>query len=287
MKNFKLGVLLSLLLCMVMFTSCSRIGPGYVGIKVNMAGDQKGVLDFPAVTGWVFYAPWLTEVEKYPTYMQSYVYTQSQNEGKKEDESITFSDKDQIPIGADVNVSYTLEGSKAPYFYIKFRNDDIKAFTHGYMRNIMRDSFQIVASRYTYEEINGTGKEKFMKEVQAMMNTDLSQYGVTIEQLGFVGALRPPNAIRDAITLKLKANQDAIRTENELRQSTAEASKVVAKAKGEADANKLLAESLTPVLMEWRRLAVTAAAVEKWDGKRPTVEGAGSGMLLSIDIPKK
>jgi regulator of protease activity HflC (stomatin/prohibitin superfamily) len=286
MKNYKIGMLLSLLLCMVMFASCSRIGAGYVGIKVNMAGDQKGVADFPAVTGWVFYAPWLTQIETYPVFMQSYVYTASASEGKKEDESITFSDKDQIPIGADVNVSYTLEGAKAPHFYIKFRNDDIKAFTHGYMRNTMRDAFQIIASRYTYEEINGTGKEKFMKEVRAMMNADLNLYGVTIEQLGFVGSLRPPKAISDSITLKLKANQDALRTENELRQSTAEAAKVVAKAKGEADANKLLAESLTPVLMEWRKLAVTASAVEKWDGRRPTVEGAGSGMLLSIDTKK-
>ena len=286
MKNFKLRMLLSLLLCMGMFASCSQIGAGYVGIKVNMAGDQKGVNDFPAVTGWVFYAPWLTQIEKYPVFMQSYVYTESHGEGKKADESITFSDRDQIPIGADVNVSYTLDGAKAPHFYIKFRNDDIAAFTHGYMRNTMRDSFQIVASRYTYEDINGTGKEKFMKEVRAMMNADLNQYGITIEQLGFVGSLRPPKTIADAITRKLKANQDALRVENELRETTAEAAKVVAKAKGEADANKFLAESLTPVLMEGRKLAVTAAAVEKWDGKRPTVEGAGSGMLLSIDTKK-
>jgi regulator of protease activity HflC (stomatin/prohibitin superfamily) len=286
MKNFKIGVLLSLLLCVMTFASCARIDAGYVGIKVNMAGDQKGVNDFPAVTGWVFYAPWLTQIEEYPTFMQSYVYTANSAEGKAIDESITFSDKDQIPVNADVNVSYTLDGAKAPHFYIKFRNDDIKAFTHGYMRNTMRDAFNIVASRYVYDDINGLGKEKFMKEVRAMMNEDLNLYGITVEQLGFVGALRPPNAIRDAITLKLKANQDAQRTENELRQSTAEAMKVVAKAKGEADANKLLAESLTPVLMEWRKLAVTEAAVAKWDGKRPTVEGAGSGMLLSIDTKK-
>jgi regulator of protease activity HflC (stomatin/prohibitin superfamily) len=251
-----------------------------------MAGDQKGVEDFPMVTGWVFYAPWVTMIEEYPVFMQSYVYTKSNIEGKKDDESITFSDKDQIPVGADVNVSYTLEGAKAPHFYIKFRNDDIVAFTHGYMRNTMRDSFQIIASRYTYEDINGTGKEKFMKEVRKMMNDDLGQYGITVEQLGFVGSLRPPNEISTAITMKLKANQDALRVENELRQTQAEAAKVAAKAKGEADANELLTKSLTPVLMEWRRLAVTEAAVARWDGKRPMVEGVGSGMLLNISPQK-
>ena len=285
MKRLKMCLLL--LLCAVMFASCSRIGPGYVGIKVNMAGDQKGVSDFPAITGWVFYLPWLTSIEVYPVFMQSYVYTASDKEGKKEDESITFSDKDQIPIGADINVSYTLEGAKAPHFYIKFRNDDITGFTHGYMRNTMRDSFQIIGSRYSYEEVNGGKKEQFMKDVRDMMNADLNRYGVTIEQLGFIGKLRPPTEITTAITAKLKANQDALRVENELRQSTAEAAKAVAKARGEAEANELLAKSLTPVLMEWQKLAVTKEAIAKWDGKRPQVEGVNSGgLLLNISPPK-
>ena len=282
MKNLKMCVILAVLCIGMVASGCSKIAPGWAGIKVNNAGDQKGVEDFPVVTGWVFYIPGLTIVENYPVFMQSYVYTASPTEGKAVDESITFSDKDQIPISADINISYTLDAAKVPHFYIKFRNDDINGFTHGYLRNTMRDSFQIMASRYTYEEINGMKKEQFMKDVRSMMNSELGQYGVTVEQLGFVGTPRPPKTIMEAITAKLKANQDAIRVENELRQTTAEAAKVTAKAKGEADTNELLTKSLTPTLMEWRKLAVTEAAVAKWDGKRPMVEGTGSGMLLNI-----
>ncbi len=48
MRKFLISALLALSLA-----SCTRIGPGHVGIEVNMAGSDKGVSDFPAVTGWV------------------------------------------------------------------------------------------------------------------------------------------------------------------------------------------------------------------------------------------
>ena len=55
------------LLCVVSLTGCTRIGPGHVGIKVDMAGSDRGVLNTPASTGWVFYNPMGTTVIEYPT----------------------------------------------------------------------------------------------------------------------------------------------------------------------------------------------------------------------------
>ena len=51
-------------------------------------------------------------------------------------------------------------------------------------------------------------------------------------------------------------------TENEKKAAIAEAEKVVAAAKGKADANRILQESITPELIQLK-------AVEKWDGKLP------------------
>jgi hypothetical protein len=44
----------------------------------------------------------------------------------------------------------------------------------------------------------------------------------------------------------------------------------------------ILVQSLTPTLLEWRRLTLTEQAITKWDGKRPQVESAGAGLLLNI-----
>lgn len=63
------------LLAIVMMgvTSCTRIEPGWVGIKVNQAGTNKGVEDYPMQTGWIFYFPLTTRVYEYPTFQQNVI----------------------------------------------------------------------------------------------------------------------------------------------------------------------------------------------------------------------
>jgi len=95
--------------------------------------------------------------------------------------------------------------------------------------------------------------------------------------------LRPPENIINSINLKTQAIQKAMQAENELREAEAQAKKVVANAEGAAQANERLARSISPQLLEWRKLEVTDKAVSKWDGRRPMVEGSHSGLLLNIN----
>src|ERR1035437_4794995 len=119
MKRFIGALAILLVACLV--PGCTRINPGNVGIKINMAGTARGVSGLPLGTGWVFYMPGVTKVFEYPTFMQTAGWTASVNEGNPIDESITFTDKDQVPISADINLSYRLESTKVPNFYIQFR----------------------------------------------------------------------------------------------------------------------------------------------------------------------
>src|SRR3954470_14268986 len=86
-------------------TECTRIEPGYVGIKVNQAGSSKGVEDYPLQTGWVFYFPLTTRVYDYPTFQQSVIWCLATTEGKGQDESISFNCKGGSSISADVSLS--------------------------------------------------------------------------------------------------------------------------------------------------------------------------------------
>lgn len=64
-------------------SGCTRIGPGHVGIEVDMAGSQRGVQDFALKTGWVFYNPVGTSVMEYPTFVQTAKWTKNLNEGNQ------------------------------------------------------------------------------------------------------------------------------------------------------------------------------------------------------------
>jgi regulator of protease activity HflC (stomatin/prohibitin superfamily) len=262
---------------------CKRIGAGHVGIKVNMAGNQRGVEDYPTVVGWIFYIPFLTQVVEYPTYMQTATWTGDPKSGRQGiDDSISFNTRDQLLVSADINLSYIIMEKQVPHFYVQFRSDNLDNFTHGYLHNVAKDAFNGIGSKYTFDEINGEQKEKVLLAVKERINADLNKYGVLIQQFGLLGALRPPESVMKAITSKMEAIQRAQQAENEVREARAQAAKAVAKAEGEAKSNHILAASISPALIQWRQLEITQQYVNKWNGARPMVEGSGSGMILQL-----
>lgn len=285
LRKLSLGLILSGAL---LLTGCgwTTIEPGHVGIEVNLSGSDRGVSSYTPTTGRVFYNPINTTVFQYPTFVQNAVWTANPNEGSPVDESITFTTKDSMRVNADFNVSYELEADKVPAFYVKFRNDDIKLFTNGYLHNIARDCINRVAGAYNVEQIMGDNAP-FLDAARVCTQNDVSAIGVKLDSFGLVGAPRPPDVVIQAINAKVQAQQIALQKQNEVLQAQADAQKRIAQAEGEAQANRKLTESLTPNLLEWRRLGITEAAVAKWDGVRPTVEGVGStGLLLSVETKK-
>ncbi len=82
-KNKLISVIASIV-AISTFTGCDRVEPGYVGIKVNQWGSQKGVNDFPLVTGGVFYNPLTEDIYKFPTFMQNAVWDRASGGGATE-----------------------------------------------------------------------------------------------------------------------------------------------------------------------------------------------------------
>lgn len=287
MNMLKLSSLFVITLLLIATVGCgwTTVEPGHVGIVVNMTGSDRGVSSYTPTTGRVFYNPINTSVFQYPTFVQNAVWTADKNEGNPVDESITFTTKDSMRVNADFNVSYELGADKVPQFYVKFRNDDITSFTNGYLHNIARDCINRVAGNYSVEQIMGDNAP-FLDAAKVCTQNDIAPIGVHIDSFGLIGAPRPPEVVIAAINAKVQAQQIALQKQNEVLQATADAQKHVAEAAGEAEANKKLAESLSPTLLEWRKLAITEKAVEKWNGQRPTVEGNGSGLLLTLPVQK-
>jgi regulator of protease activity HflC (stomatin/prohibitin superfamily) len=273
-----------LFLFSTLLSGCTTINPGNVGIEVSKVGSSRGVQDLTIKTGLVVFNPLTTAIIEYPTYMQTAKWTKSPDEGAAADESITFTTKDSLVVNADVSLSYQLDSEKAPAFYVKFRADRIASFTDGYMRNVARDAFNEIAGQYTVEQVMGDNGP-ILKEVRARIQDQLKDY-VSINQLGFIGAPRPPGSVTDAINMKVQAQQIALQKQNEVAQAEAEARKQVAEAQGEAEsnlvrakadaeANRLRSSSLTPQLVEWTK-------IQKWDGHNPQVVSGNGGLMVSV-----
>ena len=271
------------LLATSLLISWKIIPPGYTGVKINRLVD-KGISREDTVTGFVFYNPVQTEIILYPTFIQRVVWTHDLHEGNPINEELTFNTKDSVPVNLDVAVSYSLESAQVPTFYTKFRADRIDSFTHGFLRDTARNVVVAVGSEYNFDDINGSKKEEFLDRIAKDMNARVAGFGVSIQQFGLIGALRPPQSLTDSVNAKTRAIQDSIRTENEVRTAQAEAKKRVAIAEGEAAANRALLLSLDAKLFEWERLKLQHEAIQKWNGVAPAVMGGGGGMLFNIPV---
>lgn len=267
----KLIVVLSIITSLA---ACTRIGPGYVGIKVSNAGDNRGVDQIPVTTGWVIYNPMLTNVYEWPTFTKTYAWQGG--------EAFTFNTSNKMTVSVDTNISYSLIASKVPAFYVKFRDDDLDVFTRSFLHNIARDVFVNVGGQYDIDQVMGNSAG-FVAAVRAELQKEVSPYGVNIDQFGIVGSPRPPAEVLQAITASAQARQQAITSQNQLATVQAEMAKERAKAEtyaankltnaeAEAKANQLISNSITPTLVEYQR-------IQKWDGKLPQMTGGGTPLF--------
>ena len=299
-RLIKYGALLFVLLiaAIIFFNyiaAVTRIGAGYVGVEVVLSGSQRGASEIPIRTGWVFYSPLRSQIIEFPTFVQTVKWTANLNEGRAQNEEMSYNSKEGMEIYSDVSLSYAIQPSRVPDFYVKYRVSDLDTFTHGILRDIVRNSLNEVASTYNVEQIYGEQKTEFLNKVQALIQSKMDPVGVGIQQFGFIGAPRVPAVIAQAIMNKAQAIQAAEQANNELAKTQAEAAKTVAqaegeakaavtRAQGEAEANRIRQTSLTPQLLELRKIENQKALIDRWNGALPTVQTGNGGLLM--ELPK-
>ncbi len=286
----------------ILFSCCTtRIDAAHVGIRVKLAGSSRGVDDIPLVTGWVFYNPLGEQIVAFPTSVQNVVWTKDAHEGAPRDESITFSSKEGVNVNADIGMSFHIEPNMAPHLYLRFRKPNLLELADGYIRNAMRESFNMTASEMAVQDIYGAQKGKLVADATTRLAELLGKDGIIIDQLTINGALRLPDNVATAINRAMEATQQSIQAENRVRQVKAEAEQEIAKAEGEATAararahgeadaqlirakaearsNLILRHSMSPVVLQYR-------ALERWNGRLPMLNGGGTTPLLTFDVTK-
>ena len=300
LRRFALFAVIAAVLLYLGCSTTTRVDAGHVGIRVKLAGSDRGVQDMPVVTGWVFYNPLTEQIVLFPTSVQNVVWTQSAHEGKPFDESITFSSSEGVNVNADIGLSFHIEASLAPKLYQRFRLNDLEKLSDGYMRNTVREAFNDVGSKLPVQDVYGAGKSKMLADVTQKCRDVFGKDGIVIDQLTINGTLRLPQNVMDAINRAMEATQKALESRNRVAQVQAEAEQAITQAHGaaeaarqraqgeadarlitsraEAQANEIIRLSTTPAVLQYR-------AIEHWDGKLPEYN-AGQLPMLTFDVGK-
>lgn len=284
MKLFRIMMAMCLVLAI---SACSKVPAGYVGIKFNKFGSDKGVALQEKQPGW-YWTGVSWDMYTFPTFMQNYTWTKNSELG---DESMSFQTVEGLSVNADVGITYQLDRSKISTLFQTYRRG-VDEITDTFLRNMVRDELNKQASGLPIESVYGKGKSQLIESVEADVRKQVKPIGIVVDRIYWIGDLRLPPNVVTSINAKIQATQMSEQRRNEVAQAQAEADKARAEAAGQADAKLTLAKADAEAIRirgdALRNNPGLAAlnAVDKWDGHLPQYM-LGSGAVPFISIPKE
>jgi regulator of protease activity HflC (stomatin/prohibitin superfamily) len=246
------------LLAILVLNAVVIINPGQAGVLSILGKAQTGAL----LEGLHLKPPLISNVDIYDLTVQKF----------------------EVPAQSSTKDLQNLSAS----FAINFRLDPMKIVdirrTQGSLQNIVtkiiapqtQESFKIAAALRTVEQAI-TQRNELKQDFDQALDQRLEKYGIIVLDTSVVDLNFSPEFSR-AVEEKQIAEQRAQRAVYVAQEAAQEAEANVNRAKGQAEAQRLLRETLTPELLQKQ-------AIEKWDGKFPQVLG-GNGAIpfLNIDM---
>lgn len=278
--------LIVFLLSMVLFSTCTLVGPKEAGFKVRKGGNYRGVSNIPLVTGYNFYVPGVETIEKVPTTMYHIVWSDDKQEGDAIDQSITIFCNGGAGFHVNVGLNVSVIPTEAPRMWIRWGTLDVDAIMKTYIRNIVRGNMQRVSSTMSVDSIlnNFSTLEAACSDV---VRDSLRVYGFNMNGFNILSKPVASNPdLEKAIDAKIVAKQLAEKTVMELQTNIAESNKKVATARGDsasaviealgkAEAIKALQAQLSPTYVEYIKWLNAGDAVPRV----PQYVGAGGWVM--------
>jgi regulator of protease activity HflC (stomatin/prohibitin superfamily) len=279
---------LMLLVVLVAAGGCTRVDPGYEGIKVDMLGGNRGDAN-AIVTGRVWYNPYTYDIYTFPTFLQRVIWTAQEGEGNPEnDESFTFRSKEGYAFNVDVGFGFQFLAGKTPLVFVKYRREAVD-ITNGPFRDVVREAFVQIGSQMEGLSILGGGMTQLNTAVTELVRKQLAEL-VSVEYVNVVGKPRVDERVDAAINAVIQATQQANEAQERVRMREAEARQAIAQANGQAEAMRInaiaKAEAIrieSEALRQFGSSVLQMRAIEKWNGIMPLV--AGDGAMPFITVP--
>ena len=158
------AAIMTMMIAMLSVTACARVPAGHRGIKVYLLGGEKGVNEVELGVGRYFYWPITQEIYIFPIFQQNYTWTKRNSSG--EDKSITFQTREGLSVNGDFGISYSVDESRVSMLFQRYRRG-LDEITDLFLRNMIRDEMNNVASRMEIEAVYGEQRQEMLREAEA------------------------------------------------------------------------------------------------------------------------
>lgn len=292
-------MILALVLC---FFCTEKIPAGYVGVVYNMNGGIEGET---LSQGFKIVAP-TKKVTLYSVGLeQSYLSSEKVGDSK-EDESFKIPTSDGKTVTVNLEFSYMFDPERVAETFTLFKGMSGAEIKDTFIKPKVRAWTQEVSANYPVTDIFGDKRSQINEDLDVHLKEKFDEYGIIIDTVNFTDISVDPEtqaAIQkkvnaqqelelaniEAQTAKIQANKDrevarvqaekdkevaGIKAEQKIIAAEADAEALRIASEAEAAANKEIAASLTPNLIE-------KIKYEQWNGVMPSVQGA-DGIIVDI-----
>jgi len=194
-------------------------------------------------------------------------------------EEIGATSKEGLAIGIDVSIQYRIDPAKAASVYQNIGLEEREIIVSRF-RSISRE----IVSGYPAEAIYATKREEVSLKLAEKMRSQLAPLGFVVDE-ALLRNVKVPETLQAAIQQRLKAEQENLQMKYVLEKEAQEAERKRIEAKGHADAQKILAEGLTPAVLQLRAIEATENLAKSTNSK-VIVLGNGQGTPLILPVER-
>ena len=274
------------------FACTEKIPAGYVGVVYNMNGGIEGET---LSQGFHLVSP----TKKVTTYSigieQSYLTAADKGDSKK-DESFNIPTSDGKTVTVDLEFSYRFDAEKVADTFVQFKGRSGEEIKDTFIKPKIIAWTQEVSANYPVTDIFGDQRTAINAELDTYLKAKFEPYGIIIDTVNFTN-ISVDDETAAAIQKKVTAQQELELATIEAKTATIQAEKdkevamiqankdkevaeiaaekLLITANAEAEANRIVSESLTDKLIEQQK-------IEKWNGELPTVMGNDATVLKDI-----
>lgn len=219
---------------------------GEVVVLRNMGGDLAG---YTEEAGFHVKAPWQKAIRYDVRNNLVNLYRDSEytyDGGAAEGACVTINDKGGASADIDLQVVYSLDADAAMQLYIDYGTQ--KHFTETVIQNDVRATAREVAGQYDTMTML-TNRGQFTKGLRDALSVKWEKLGLEVEQVS-VQDVRYPKTITSKYAEAQAAEVAKAQALNEQETAKVKAETKKIEAEGEAAANKVLSESLTPEVVQ-------------------------------------
>src|ERR1700690_699925 len=193
-------------------------------------------------------------------------------------ESANTPSNEGLILALDTSLLFHLDRSKAGEVYQKVGDNYVEKIVEPTMRAAIRAS----TSAHTANALYTNARELVQKQIQDELTAQLAPRGVIVENV-LLRDVQLPALLKGSIEAKQQAEQDALRMSFILQKEKQEAERKRIEAQGIADFQRIVAQGISPQLLEWKGIEAMEKLATSSNAKIVIIGNPKNGLPLVLE----